>query len=103
MANGGQAPEKCCQEVSHLCTHLVDDTAGEHHPQRIGYLKCNFDVGIVPVIPIELTRQIRFQQADDLAIDVIYGGSEKNERANCPSVFSNRPGLLCRGFPQFWG
>src|SRR5918993_5435614 len=89
MANGSQAPEKCCEEISHFRTYLVDNTAGEHHTQRIGYLKCNFDIGIVTVVPIEFSRQIGFQQADNLAVDVIYGGSEENERANCPPILSN--------------
>src|SRR5205814_1401026 len=72
----------------------IDQAARKDKPHRISELKGEDDVGVVDLGPVKLTLQRRFEDADDLPIDVIDGRRKKQQRAHDPA---DVPGARCRG------
>ena len=54
-------------------------------PMRVGELEREHDVAVVDLRPAELRLQRRLQDADDLAIDVVDGRGEEQQRADDPA------------------
>ena len=89
MHHGAGRPDTDRDDVGLFGADLVDETAGKQHGNRIHKLEYGSDVGVVAVTPAKLRRQIRCQQAEHLAVQVVDGGSKKQQRADRPAVFTD--------------
>jgi len=89
MAHGREAPEADEDDEALLDADAVDDAPGKHHPDRVGELEAEHDAGVGPLIPGELLLQGPLEQADDLAVDVVDGRREEQQRADDPALVAD--------------
>ena len=63
----------------------IDDSPGKAIPDGIGELKREHDVRVIHLAPGELLLERRFQQPDDLAVDVVDRRRQEEHGANHPA------------------
>src|SRR5678816_2355013 len=85
VASRCKTPHHNRDGVSQTRADSVDDAARNGHDQRIGELKPEHDPAVIGLIPAKLGLQRWLENAEDLAIDVIDGGCEKQKTADQPA------------------
>src|SRR5436189_6177022 len=97
MRDGGQTPQHDGQGETSAHPEPVHHPSGENKSKRVSELKAEDDRGINALIrPAELLNERRFENPDDLSVDVIDGCGEEEERTNDPSVIPHTPGCYSR-------
>ena len=86
VAHRRQAPRRDRQGVARARAEAVDERAEAEQSHRVGGLKGRIDLPELLVAPAQLGIENRLEQRQDLAVDVIDGGREKEQRANRPPV-----------------
>src|SRR6266699_2411325 len=64
----------------------IHDAAHNKRSSRICHLEGSHDVAIVNLVPTEFGLEGGLQQADDLPVDVVDGGSDKQKAADDPTI-----------------
>ena len=82
----GDAPQDDGDRVAAPHADAVHDRAGGEQADRVGELEGEDDRGVVALGPSELALQRALEDADDLAIDVVDGRREEQQRADHPAI-----------------
>ena len=61
MANGCQTPQGERNGIADLGAYSIDKAPNEDHPQGIGQLEGNNDIGLVRLRPAKILVQVRLQ------------------------------------------
>ena len=88
MPHGRQAPEDHGQGVSQPGAQAIDDPADHDHADRIEALEGKNQVAEVDVIPSQIVLQGALENAQDLAVHVVFCGSEQEEGTDDPAEIS---------------
>src|SRR5688572_15187896 len=90
MRYRGQTPNNHCDGESTARPNFIHHPAGQQQPDRVSQLKTKNDRGVNPfVLPLEFLDQGRLEKADELTVDVIDGGGEKEKSADDPAVITD--------------
>ena len=85
MPHGRQAPEDHGQRVSQPRTQPINDPADHQHADRIETLEGKNQVAEVDVVPSQIMLQCALENSQDLAVHVVFCGSEKQEGTDDPA------------------
>ena len=85
MPHRGQAPEHHGQRVTQPCTQPVYYPAHHHHAHRVRRLKSKHQIAVVDFVPSQIVLQCGLEDSQDLAVHVVFGGSEKQEGTDDPA------------------
>ena len=86
MRHRGDAPQHDGDRVAAAHADAVHDPAGGEQTDRVGELEGEDDRGVVAFGPSELALERGLEDADDLAIDVVDGRREEQQRADHPAI-----------------
>src|SRR5207237_857337 len=68
----------------------VDERAEQQQPDRVGTLKGGVDASVVGVAPPQLVVEDRLQQRQDLTVDVVDRGRQKQQQTDQPAIATHR-------------
>jgi len=88
MSHGGHAPNRDSDDVSDPGSVPIYEPPEEKQPDGVGRLKCRYDVPVFAFAPADDFLEVRRQDAQDLAVDVVDGRGEKEEGTDRPTVIS---------------
>ncbi len=89
MHDRAGGPDGNRHHIGRLGADLVDKPPGKQHGNRINELEHRSDVGVIGVAPAKLRRQLRRQEAEHLAVEVIDGGGKEQHRADGPAIVAD--------------
>src|SRR5215469_1965061 len=98
-----EADHGACQGVAHCCNtpyhyrksvpdlaaQFVHEAAGHQEPDRVGGLECQYNMGVLEVVPSDRTAKVLFQYAEDLAVDIVDGGRKEQQCAYYPPAIAH--------------
>ena len=85
MGHGGQTPEGHGESVAEAGAETIDEAADQKHSRGVGDLKIGDEMTVLDVIPAEIVLQSGFEDAEELAIHVIFCDTEEEECADDPA------------------
>src|SRR5579862_3745486 len=85
MPHGRQAPGGHRDGIAKARPGPIDQAARGRHSYCIGQLKRKDDPAVIGFAPAEFFFERGFEKPQDLAVDVIDGGGEKQETADVPA------------------
>lgn len=89
VGHGGEAPQDHGQGESAPRAHPIHDATGQQQADGVGQLEAENDGGINAfVAPLKFLHQRRFEDADDLAVNVIDGRGEEEKCTNDPAIMA---------------
>ncbi len=90
MAHRRYAPENDGERKTFARADAIDQAADTEQTDRVRKLKREDHPTVTNFSPTDFGLQRRFENADDLAIDVVDGRREEEERTYHPPSISNR-------------
>src|SRR5262249_10562183 len=87
--HSSETPDNYCQGVTYFCSEPVYQPARNQQAQSVRGIKSGDDVAVVDRRPSDYSPQVFLENADDLSIDVVDGGREKQQRADQPTVMAD--------------
>ena len=97
MGHRGEAPESHGYRITCSRTEAVNEASDEQHACRIGDLEVRNEMAILDVVPTEVVLQRGLQNAEQLAIHVIFRDAEKKESADHPAKGADGSRIGCGG------
>src|SRR5580704_19750078 len=85
MAHGREAPENHGDGITDTSAEAVNQAAYKNHAHGVGRLKSEHEISVVDIVPAKIVLQRAFQHTEHLAVHVILGYTEKQERADDPA------------------
>ena len=86
VRHGGDAPEDDRERKSTAAFQPVDHATHKDEADPIGQLKPEDDVAVIDLVPAQFGGEGGFENSENLAIDVVDGGGEEQQRANPPAI-----------------
>src|SRR6185503_10369276 len=86
VGRGGDAPGGDRDRVAHFGSEAIDEPPESEKADGVRPLKGRVDLPELLVGPMELFVEDWLQKRQDLTIDVVDGGGEKEQRADYPAV-----------------
>ncbi len=90
MGHCRHAPEQDRERKAFARSQPVHESAGKQQASRIGELEGEDDIAVVNLIPPDLALKSLLQQSNDLAINVVDGCGNEQQRTNHPAVVRDR-------------
>ena len=90
MRHGGHAPEEHRQSISHARSHTIDEAPYHQHANGVSRLKHKHQIAVIDFVPSEVVLQSYFQDAQNLAIHVVFADSHEKHRADDPAELARK-------------
>lgn len=88
VSHGGQAPENHGDGVTDARAEAVNESAHAEHSRGVGKLEDADEIAVVNFVPAEGVLQGAFEDAEDLAIHVVFCDAEEQQGADDPAEAS---------------
>src|SRR6185369_1429601 len=89
MAHRRDAPEDYRERESFACADAIDYASDTQEPNRISALKRKDDPAITNFTPTNFVVNGCLENSDHLAIDVVDGGGEEQQRTDGPTIVAH--------------
>ena len=80
----------------------VDDAADGEQSQRVGELEGDDDIAVLHFVPADTGLQQRREEAEDLAVHVVDGVGDEEQRADAPAVVGHPESIRIANFGFQW-
>ena len=86
MSHRGEAPKSDCERETLPRPDPIHETPHSDKAHGISHVKGEHDVAVFDFAPTDDLLQLGCKDAEDLAINVVDGRGEKQQRANHPAI-----------------
>ena len=84
-AHAGERPPRHRDRQTQLGADAIEDAAPDQHHHRVRDLERDDDAAVIELGPADLLLQVRREDAEHLAVDVVDGRGEEQQRADDPA------------------
>jgi len=95
VRHGSEAPKEYRDGKSLARAEPVHESADEYQSGGIRQLEGEHDIAVIDLAPVQVGLKRWFQQADDLAIDVVHRCGKEQQSANEPAIIPDLTGWTC--------
>src|SRR5580692_2365806 len=96
MSHRREAPENHGDGITDTSAEAVNQAAYKNHAHGVGRLKSEHEISVVDIVPAKIVLEGALENAEDLAVHVILGYTEKQERADDPAEPSGEDARFVR-------